>query len=61
MHRMADFMRVPNLTKRSMREFFWERSWIPAEQLRRAGGHAWIEIDASKVARESAVLATTSC
>jgi hypothetical protein len=44
-----------------MREFFWEHSRIPAEQLRRAGGHAWIEIDASKVARESAVLATTSC
>lgn len=85
MHRMADFMRVPNLaglagyergtpgilmipgvvaqamaglgwTKRSMREFFWEHSRIPAEQLRRAGGHAWIEIDASKVTRESAAL-----
>jgi hypothetical protein len=25
-------------TKRSMREFFWEHSRIPAEQLRRAGG-----------------------
>lgn len=85
MHRMADFMRVPNLaglagyergtpgilmipgvvaqtmaglgwTKRSMREFLWEHSRIPAEQLRRAGGYAWIEIDASKVARESAAL-----
>jgi hypothetical protein len=85
MHRMADFMRVPNLaglagyergtpgilmipgvvartmaglgwTKRSMREFLWEHSRIPAEQLRRAGGYAWIEIDASKAARESAAL-----
>ncbi|HSE06560.1 MAG TPA: hypothetical protein VLK35_20600 [Methylomirabilota bacterium] len=85
MHRMADFMRVPNLaglagyergtpgilmipgvvaqtmaglgwTKRSMREFFWEHARIPAGQLRRAGGYAWIEIDASKVARESAAL-----
>ncbi len=85
MHRMADFMRVPNLaglagyergtpgilmipgvvaqamaglgwTKRSMREFFWEHSRIPAEQLRRAGGHAWIEIDAAKATRESAAL-----
>ncbi len=85
MHRMADFMRVPNLaglagyergapgilmipgvvaqtmtglgwTKRSMREFLWEHSRIPAEQLRRAGGYAWIEIDASQVARESAAL-----
>jgi hypothetical protein len=82
MHRMADFMRVPNMaglagyehgtpgilmipgvvartmaglgwTKVSMREFLWEHSRIPAEQLRRAGGPAWIEIDASKVARES--------
>ena len=43
-------------TKRSMREFFWEHSRIPAEQLRRAGGYAWIEIDASKVTRESATL-----
>src|SRR4029077_20027969 len=85
MHRMADFMRVPNLaglagyergtpgilmipgvvaqtmvglcwTKRSMREFLWEHSKIPAEHLRRAGGYAWIEIDASKVARDSAAL-----
>ncbi len=85
MHRMADFMRVPNLaglagyehgtpgilmipgvvaqtmaglgwTKRSMREFLWEHSRIPAADLRRAGGHAWIEIDASKVARDSGAL-----
>jgi hypothetical protein len=85
MHRMADFMRVPNLaglagyehgtpgilmipgvvaqtmaglgwTKRSMREFLWEHSRIPAADLARAGGHAWIEIDASKVARDSGAL-----
>jgi hypothetical protein len=85
MHRMADFMRVPNLaglagyehgtpgilmipgvvartmvglgwTKRSMREFLWEHSRIPAAHLRRAGGHAWIEIDASPVTRDSAAL-----
>ena len=85
MHRMADFMRVPNMpglagyergtpgilmipgvvaqtmaglgwTKRSMREFLWEHSRIPAADLRRAGGHAWIEIDASKVARDSGAL-----
>jgi len=85
MHRMADFMRVPNMaglagyehgtpgilmipgvvaqtmaglgwTKASMREFLWEHSRIPAEHLRRAGGAAWIEIDTSKVARESLAL-----
>jgi len=43
-------------TKSSMREFFWEHARIPAEHLRRAGGYAWIEIDASPVARESAAL-----
>jgi hypothetical protein len=85
MHRIADFMRVPNMpglagyehgtpgilmipgvvaqtmaglgwTKSSMREFLWEHSRIPAEQIRRAGCAAWIEIDASKVARESLAL-----
>jgi hypothetical protein len=82
MHRMADFMRVPNMpglagyehgtpgilmipgvvaqtmaslgwTKPSIREFLFEHSRIPAEHLRRAGCPAWIEIDASKVVRES--------
>jgi len=43
-------------TKRSMREFLWEHSRIPAEHLRRAGGHAWIEIDASAVTRQSLTL-----
>jgi hypothetical protein len=85
MHRMADFMRVPNMaglagyehgtpgilmipgvvaqtmaglgwTKASMREFLWQHSRIPAEQLRLAGAPAWIEIDTSKVARESLAL-----
>ena len=82
MHRMADFMRTPNMTglvgyengtpgilmipgvvaremaslgwnKRSIREFLWEHSKIPAEQLRRSGCPAWIEIDANPVTRES--------
>jgi hypothetical protein len=85
MHRMAAFMRVPNMaglagyehgapgilmipgvvaqtmaglgwTKASMREFLWEHSRIPTEQLRQAGCPAWIEIDASKVARDSLAL-----
>jgi len=85
MHRMADFMRVPNMaglagyehgtpgivlipgvaaqtmaglgwTKASMREFLWEHSRIPAAELRRAGCPAWIEIDTSKVARDSLAL-----
>lgn len=85
MHRMADFMRVPNLaglagyvagtpgillipavvaqtmvalgwTKRSMREFLWEHSRIPADALRRAGGPAWIEIDPEPLTRASLAL-----
>jgi hypothetical protein len=85
MHRMADFMRTPNLgalqgyekgtpgimmiprivaqtmaglgwTKRSIREFLWEHSKIPAEHLRRAGAPAWIEIDANPVTRASLAL-----
>jgi len=85
MHRMADFMRVPNMpglagyergtpgilmipgvvaqtmaglgwTKASIREFLWEHSRIPVAELRRAGCPAWIEIDASKVTRESLAL-----
>jgi hypothetical protein len=85
MHRMADFMRVPNMpglagyergtpgilmmpgvvaqtmaglgwTKASIREFLWEHARIPVEDLRRAGCPAWLEIDASKVVRESIAL-----
>jgi len=40
-------------TKASIRQFLWEHSRIPAAELRRAGCRAWIEIDASKVVRES--------
>jgi hypothetical protein len=43
-------------TKASMRDFLWEHSRIPLDALRRAGGPAWIEIDKSKVARESLAL-----
>src|SRR4029453_9651800 len=39
--------------KASIRQFLWEQSRIPAAELRRAGCRAWIEIDASKVVRES--------
>ncbi len=82
LHRMADFMRTPNLaalagyekgtpgimmippvvaqtmaglgwTKQSVREFLWEHSKIPLEQMRRAGAPAWIEIDANPVTRAS--------
>ena len=85
MHRMADFMRTPNLaglsgyaqgtpgilmiprvvaqtmtglgwTKKSMREFFFEHSKIPMAELKRAGGPAWIEIDADPVTRASLAL-----
>jgi hypothetical protein len=40
-------------TQRSIREFLWENSKIPMEQMRRAGAPAWIEIDANPVTRAS--------
>jgi hypothetical protein len=43
-------------TKPSMREFFWEHSRIPMADLARGGCPAWLEIDASKVVRESLAL-----
>jgi hypothetical protein len=40
-------------TQQSIRQFLWENSRIPMEQMRRAGGIAWIEIDTNPVTRES--------
>jgi hypothetical protein len=40
-------------TQSSIREFLWENSKIPMAQLKRAGGPAWIEIDANPVTRAS--------
>jgi hypothetical protein len=40
-------------TQSSIREFLWENSKIPMEQMRRAGAPAWIEIDANPVTRAS--------
>ena len=40
-------------TQQSIREFLWENSKIPMEQMKRAGAPAWIEIDANPVTRES--------
>ncbi len=40
-------------TKQSVREFLWEKSKIPLEVLRRAGGLSWIEIASDQAARDS--------
>ena len=82
MHRMADYLRAPNLgcligyndgtpgilmispvvanamaasgwTKTSMREFLWEHSKTPGEQLRRGGIDIWIEADRDPAVRDS--------
>jgi hypothetical protein len=82
MHRMAEYLRSPNLgclmgynegtpgvlmlspvaaklmasvgwTKKSIRDFLWEHSKIPAEELRRAGIDAWIEADRDPGVRAS--------
>ena len=85
MHRMADYLRSPNLggligysdgtpgvlilsavvvnamaalgwTKQSIREFLWEHSKTPSEQLRRGGTDIWIEADRDPAARASIAL-----
>ena len=50
---VAQMMAELGWTKQSIREFLWENSKIPMEQLKRAGGPAWIEIDANPVTRAS--------
>lgn len=40
-------------TKPKIREFLWEHSKIPMAQLARAGGRAWIEMDANPATRAS--------
>jgi len=82
MHRMADYLRAPNLhcipgyvdgtpgvlmipnivaqrmaelgwTQKSIRDFLWEHSKIPMEQLKRSGSVSWIEVDSNPVTRAS--------
>lgn len=82
LHRMADYMRTPNLgglmgyeegtpgvmivprvvahmmagqgwNKQKLRQFLYDHSKIPVEQLRRGGALSWFEIDPSPVTRES--------
>ena len=45
--RRAQRMAELGWTQSSIREFLWENSKIPMEQMRRAGAPAWIEIDAN--------------
>jgi len=40
-------------TQQSIRQFLWENSRIPMDQMRRAGAPAWIEIDTNPVTRDS--------
>jgi hypothetical protein len=50
---VARMMAELGWSKQSVREFLWNNSKIPMEQLRRAGAPAWIEIDENPVTRES--------
>jgi hypothetical protein len=43
-------------TKKSIREFLWEHSKIPADELRRDGIDSWIEADRDPVVRDSLAL-----
>jgi hypothetical protein len=82
LHRMADYMRTPNLgglmgyeegtpgvmivprvvaqmmaeqgwSKTKLRQFLWDNSKIPVEQLRRGGAISWFEIDSNPITRDS--------
>jgi hypothetical protein len=82
MHRMADYLRAPNLgalmgysdgtpgvlmispvvakamaavgwTKQSMREFLWEHSKTPGEEVRRGGIDIWLAADRDPAVRDS--------
>ena len=50
---VAKMMAELGWTKPKLREFLWENSKIPMDQLKRAGAPAWIEIDSNPVTRES--------
>jgi len=50
---VAKQMTALGWTKQSMREFLWEHSKIPGEQLRRGGTDVWIEMDRDPAVRES--------
>jgi hypothetical protein len=50
---VANAMAAVGWTKKSIREFLWEHSKIPGEQLRRGGADMWIEADRDPAVRES--------
>jgi hypothetical protein len=50
---VAKMMAELGWTKPKLREFLWENSKIPMDQLKRAGAPAWIEIDSNPITRES--------
>jgi hypothetical protein len=50
---VARMMAELGWTKPKLRQFLWENSRIPREQLKRAGAYSWFEIDANPVTRES--------
>jgi hypothetical protein len=50
---VANAMAALGWTKQSIREFLWEHSKIPADELSRDGIDSWIEADRDPVVRES--------
>lgn len=53
---VAGMMAKLGWTPPKLRDFLWEHSKIPLSQIKRAGGLAWIEIDANPVTRASITL-----
>jgi hypothetical protein len=50
---VAKMMAALGWTQASIRQFLWENSRIPTQQLKRAGAPAWLEIDANPITRDS--------
>ena len=50
---VAKMMADLGWTKPAIRQFLWDNSRIPMDQMRRAGAPAWIEIDSNPVTRAS--------
>ena len=50
---VAQRMAEVGWTQQSIRQFLWENSKIPMEQMRRYGAHAYIEIDTNPLVRDS--------
>jgi len=50
---VAHMMAEQGWSKQKLRQFLWDNSKIPVEQLRRGGAISWFEIDSNPLTRDS--------